>query len=158
MVRRTLSTPIGPMHLCADGGCLMEVGFGPGPDAAASGPDELLDQVEAELAEYFAGQRREFSPFPLRLSGTAFQQSVWLALTGLPYGAVCTYGELAAAIGRPRSCRAVGAALGRTPIAILLPCHRVLGAGGALTGFGGGLEVKRALLALEHKNTEREHS
>ena len=157
MVRRTLSTPIGPMHLCADGGCLTEVGFGPGPEAAAS-PDPLLDQVEGELREYFAGKRREFSPFPLRLSGTPFQQSVWLALLGLPYGAVCTYGELAAAIGRPRACRAVGAALGRNPIAILLPCHRVLGAGGALTGFGGGLEVKRALLALEHKNTEREHS
>ena len=158
MPRRTISTPIGPMHLCGEDGCLTEVGFGPGPEAAPSEADALLDQVEAELREYFAGKRREFSPFPLRLSGTAFQQCVWLALSGLAYGATCTYGELAAAIGRPRSCRAVGAALGRNPIAILLPCHRVLGAGGALTGFGGGLEVKRALLALEHKNTEREHS
>ncbi len=157
MARRTLSTSIGPMYLCSEDGCLTEVGFGPGPEAPAA-PDPLLDQVEAELREYLAGQRREFSPFPLRLSGTAFQQSVWLALLGLPYGATCTYGELAAAIGRPRACRAVGAALGRNPISILLPCHRVLGAGGALTGFGGGLEVKRALLALEHKNTEREHS
>ena len=104
--------------------------------------------VAGQLRAYFAGELRDFD-LPLAPRGTAFQQSVWDALLEIPYGATTTYSELAATIGRPSACRAVGAANGRNPLAVIVPCHRVIGAAGALTGYGGGLERKRMLLALE---------
>jgi methylated-DNA-[protein]-cysteine S-methyltransferase len=104
--------------------------------------------VRAQLAEYFAGRRRDFD-LPLAPAGTPFQQRVWQALRAIPYGRTESYGALAARLGQPGAGRAVGLANGQNPIAIVIPCHRVIGAGGALTGYGGGLERKRWLLALE---------
>ena len=108
----------------------------------------LLREAAQQLREYFAGRRREFS-LPLAPQGTAFQQQVWQALQRIPYGHTWSYAELARHIGRPQATRAVGAANGRNPIPILIPCHRVIGADGSLVGFGGGLPTKVALLRLE---------
>ena len=102
-----------------------------------------------QLGEYFRGHRRQFD-LPLDLRGTAFQRAVWTELMRIPYGTTISYGELAARIGRPRAARAVGAAVGANPVPIVIPCHRVIGKTGALVGFGGGLDLKRRLLALEH--------
>ena len=108
----------------------------------------LLLQAAAELAEYFAGTRREFT-LPLAPAGTPFQQAVWEALRTIPYGETRTYGQIAAQIGRPTACRAVGMANNRNPIAIVVPCHRVVGSTGALVDYAGGLGVKTHLLNLE---------
>jgi methylated-DNA-[protein]-cysteine S-methyltransferase len=109
--------------------------------------DEAIGQLEA----YFEGERREFD-LPLAPEGTPFQREVWEMLRKIPYGETVSYGELARRLERPGSSRAVGAANGRNPIPIVIPCHRVVGADGSLTGFGGGLEVKRRLLALEARH------
>ncbi len=111
-------------------------------------PGDLLDRTAGQLEEYLQGRRRAFD-LPLAPQGTPLQRDVWQALRALPCGETVTYGELAARIGRPRSARAVGAAVGRNPISILIPCHRVVGADGRLTGYAGGLDRKQALLALE---------
>ena len=108
----------------------------------------VLEQARNELAEYFAAQRTQFE-LPLAPSGTAFQRDVWRALEMIPSGTTTSYGELARSLGTPESVRAVGAAVGRNPISIVIPCHRVVGSTGSLTGYAGGLERKRALLALE---------
>jgi methylated-DNA-[protein]-cysteine S-methyltransferase len=108
----------------------------------------VFSEAIAQLEEYFAGERRDFS-LPLPLEGTPFQTTVWSALRTIPYGATVSYGELARRIGRPSASRAVGAANGANPLPIILPCHRVIGADRSLTGFGGGLETKRFLLAFE---------
>ncbi|PZS25530.1 MAG: cysteine methyltransferase [Pseudonocardiales bacterium] len=110
--------------------------------------DDAFDDVRAQLDEYFAGRRRDFD-LPLHMIGTAFQQRVWTALLDIPYGETTSYGKTAAAIGAPTASRAVGLANGQNPIPIIVPCHRVVGANGSLTGYGGGLEAKRWLLALE---------
>ena len=107
-----------------------------------------LREAQRQLEEYFAGERTEFS-LPLESHGTDFQQRVWRALRAIPFGTTISYGELARRIGNPRAVRAVGLANGRNPISIIVPCHRVIGANGTLTGYGGGLERKRFLLALE---------
>jgi O-6-methylguanine DNA methyltransferase len=109
--------------------------------------DALKDYVR-ELEEYFAGQRREFS-FALDLRGTDFQLACWRALLAIPYGETRTYADIARAVGRPQGFRAVGMANNRNPVAIVVPCHRVIASNGTLCGYGGGLEIKRALLALE---------
>lgn len=149
------NSPLGPMTLAVQGDALVGAWFDgqkhqPDPSAwprDASHP--VLLQAKAQLAEYFAGQRSGFD-LPLDLgSGTPFQQSVWHALLGVAPGATTTYGELARRIDRPLAVRAVAAAIGRNPISIIVPCHRVLGVGGALTGYAGGLERKAALLQLE---------
>ena len=101
-----------------------------------------------QLQEYFAGDRRDFT-IPLDLEGTDFQRAAWLALADVPYGETASYGEQAERIGRPRASRAVGAANGKNPVPIVLPCHRIVGADGSLTGFAGGLEMKERLLAHE---------
>ena len=108
----------------------------------------LLRRARRELLDYFAGERRAFD-LPLAPVGTDFQRAVWAALAAIPYGQTRTYGALAAAVGRPRAVRAVGQANHKNPLPILLPCHRVVGKGGALTGYAGGLDLKRALLTLE---------
>ena len=108
-----------------------------------------MAQASAQLSDYLAGRRRQFE-LPLSFTGgSAFEQAVWLALQGIPRGGTCSYSALAAAIGRPKAARAVGAAVGRNPLGIIVPCHRVLGTGGALTGYAGGLARKVALLQLE---------
>ncbi len=150
-----IASPIGPLLLQTDGtaltGLTMDVPSGPPPawdagrEDADAGP---LPRAAQQLAEYFAGQRRDFD-LPLRLEGTAFQRQVWQRLLEIRFGEILSYGELARRIGNPKASRAVGLANGRNPIAILVPCHRVIGADGTLTGYGGGLERKRWLLAHE---------
>lgn len=110
--------------------------------------DAAFDDVRTQLAEYFAGTRREFD-LPLHPAGTPFQQRVWTALRDIPYGETTSYGKTAAAIGEPGAARAVGLANGQNPLPIIVPCHRVIGADGSLTGYGGGLDTKRWLLAHE---------
>lgn len=108
----------------------------------------ILITTEKELSEYFAGQRKSFT-LPLKLNGTEFQRDVWQALTKIPYGATVTYGDIANSIGNPRAVRATGTAIGRNPLSIIIPCHRVIGKDGSLTGFAGKLHVKKILLHLE---------
>jgi methylated-DNA-[protein]-cysteine S-methyltransferase len=110
--------------------------------------DAAFDDVRGQLDEYFAGGRREFD-LPLTAAGTAFQQLVWSALLAIPYGETTSYGKIAATIGSPTAFRAVGLANGQNPISIVVPCHRVIGADGSLTGYGGGLDAKRWLLSHE---------
>ena len=151
----TLTTPIGELLLTADDdGALTAVDL-PNRHRDATGwerDDALLADARAQLTEYFAGERTVFD-LPLRPTGTPFQLRVWDALLRIPYGETASYGELAQELGQggrdPRLARAVGAANGRNPLAIVVPCHRVIGADGSLTGYGGGLECKRALLDLE---------
>lgn len=136
--------------------CVIEDGAVTGLDfgggEASESPDPaalaLWERVRGELTEYFSGGRKRFD-IPIRYAGTPFQRLVWAALADIPYGETRSYGELASLIGRPGAARAVGMACHNNPVVILLPCHRVVGANGALTGFGGGLEVKKRLLALE---------
>lgn len=147
----TWHSPLGDLWIADDavGICRVELrvpGEGPCDLAVSSGP--LVEQARGELEEYFAGVRRRFE-VPLSLQGTPFQQEAWEALRAIPYGETRTYGEQAQAIGRPRACRAVGMANHRNPVIIMVPCHRVVGSGGALVGYAGGLEVKRRLLELE---------
>ena len=120
------------------------------PDGATFGPREpgALPAVVEQLDAYFAGERTVFD-LPLRLDGTPFQRAVWAALREIPYGETTTYGELARRLGRPSASRAVGMANGRNPVGVIVPCHRVVGAAGDLTGYGGGLDRKRRLLDHE---------
>lgn len=148
----TVDTPIGPLLLSADEGRLTRVEFG--ASTAFRSGEPPFPAAEAQLNAYFAGELERFA-LPLAPGGTPFQRSVWDALAEIPYGSTTTYSELAARIGRPSACRAVGAANGRNPLPVIVPCHRVVGAAGGLTGYGGGLERKQLLLALE--GTEREN-
>jgi methylated-DNA-[protein]-cysteine S-methyltransferase len=152
----TLTTPLGPMRAAFDGPALVELVF---LDAPATGPTFVPAQIPAPVAwhlaalraaldAYFSGRAVAFD-VPLAPIGTPFQREVWTALRDIPFGGTASYAEVARRIGRPRAARAVGAANARNPIAILVPCHRVIGADGSLTGYAGGLERKRALLALE---------
>ena len=150
-----IDSPIGRLLLHSDGvavtGLYMDVPDQPQParegwtEDAGAGP---LPEAIRQLRDYFQGTRREFD-LPLRLDGTAFQRRVWDALTDIPYGATLSYGELAQRIDNPNASRAVGLANGRNPISIVVPCHRVIGADGSLTGYGGGIERKRWLLDHE---------
>ena len=142
-----LDSPIGPLWLESDGNDITGLYFE--KRKGESGDNLSLHRQAAEqLAEYFGGERKNFT-LPLRLEGTAFRRRVWLALSEIPYGTTITYGELAKAVGNPKASRAVGQANHNNPISIILPCHRVIGVGGNLTGYGGGLEKKRFLLNLE---------
>lgn len=140
-----IDTPVGKMYLVSDGENITELRFG---SCKNDSPDSVLLNARAELEEYFAGERKDFS-VPLRPAGTPFQQSVWKALREIPYGDTASYGEIAKRIGNEKACRAVGMANNRNPIAIIIPCHRVIGAGGSLTGYAGGLDKKEFLLELE---------
>jgi methylated-DNA-[protein]-cysteine S-methyltransferase len=145
-------TPIGPLTLHAGPRGLVAIAFpgrGRPVDETARDPAALAG-AGAQLDEYFAGERTAFD-LALDLRGTPFQRRVWEALLEIPYGTTVTYTELAEAVGRPDIVRAVAAAVGRTPVPIVVPCHRVLGSGGALTGYGGGLHRKQALLDLERR-------
>jgi methylated-DNA-[protein]-cysteine S-methyltransferase len=176
LVRRTMATPIGSLDLVAAAAGLRAV-LWPGEDGSRvpravapsraagsardsapgtpSGSDEEaaqahLARAEAQLAEYFAGKRREFD-VPLDPQGTAFQQRAWAVLRTIPFGATMSYGEQAAAMGEPGAARAVGAANGRNPLSIVVPCHRVVAASGSLTGFAGGVDTKAWLLGHEQR-------
>ena len=141
----SIDTPLGKMCLRGTDSAVTGLGFG---EAPREEPSPLLLEAERQLGEYFSGVRREFD-LPLEPAGTEFQQTVWRELRRIPYGETVSYGQLAARIGKPRACRAVGGANNRNPIAIILPCHRVVGSGGDLTGYAGGLDKKRYLLKLE---------
>lgn len=142
-------TPYGRMGLAEEGGAIVRL-YLPNEDAprAAEGETPLLAEGKRQLAEYFAGARRAFD-LPLHAEGTVFRQKTWRALTDIPYGATITYAQLAAQVGNPKAVRAVGQANHHNPIPILIPCHRVVGADGSLTGYGGGVELKKQLLDLE---------
>lgn len=143
-----IESPVGLLTLGSDGENLTELRFG--NQGKNLKPCPVLVETARQLAEYFAGVRREFL-IPLKPEGTEFQRSVWTALCSIPYGSTATYGEIAAKICNPNGCRAVGGANNRNPIAIIVPCHRVVGANGELTGYAGGLQVKKFLLDLERK-------
>jgi len=149
-----VKSPIGQLTLVGSASALVALHL-PGSDDAPPegelGKSPLLQRVADQLAEYFAGERRTFD-VPLAANGTAFQRLVWDALLEIPYGVLRSYGDVARAIGRRAASRAVGAANGRNPIAIIVPCHRVIGASGQLTGYGGGLPTKRWLLEHEQKH------
>ena len=148
-----IDSPVGRLLLAGDAEGLIHVGFQSGPRPTQRQGDWIADRKPfraaiAQLEEYFAGKRRQFD-LPLAPRGTEFQRRVWRALTEIPYGNTISYGELARRISKPSASRAVGLANGANPLPIIVPCHRVIGADGSLTGFGGGLPIKRQLLALE---------
>ena len=147
-----LDTTIGTLRLVSDGVALTKIEF-PGRHSAVEScdkqvTDSVLSACAGQLAEYFAGERNHFD-LPLNAGGTTFQQAVWSALANIPYGEVRSYKEIAETIGKPKAVRAVGAANGRNPLPIVVPCHRVIGSDGSLTGFAGGLPTKTRLLTLE---------
>jgi methylated-DNA-[protein]-cysteine S-methyltransferase len=151
---RTIDSPIGPLTLAGRGGVLtnlrmVDQTYEPNRADWSPDPGAFGDVVE-QLAAYFAGELTDFD-IALDLRGTEFQRRVWKALLTIPYGETRSYGEIAEQIGAPGSARAVGWANGHNPIAIVVPCHRVIGASGRLTGYGGGLDRKRTLLELEKK-------
>ncbi len=149
-----VDSPVGPLFLAADAQGLRAIEFRDNRHPVLRGEDwregdsPLLRRAREQLDEYFAGHRRDFD-LPLSPQGTAFQREVWTTLASIPYGGTISYAQLAARVGRPTAMRAVGAANGRNPLPIVLPCHRVIGADGSLTGFGGGLPTKQYLLKLE---------
>jgi methylated-DNA-[protein]-cysteine S-methyltransferase len=156
-----MDSPIGPLTLVADGAALACVYMSDhrhapaddtfGPADPPPGPQaDVLGQAERQLTEYFAGTRTEFD-LPLAMPGTDFQQQVWAGLRQIPYGETISYGELARRLGKPNASRAVGLANGRNPVSIIVPCHRVVGSTGRLTGYGGGLDRKARLLDLERE-------
>jgi len=156
--RTTVPSPLGPLTLVADDGALVGLYFdhhhpAPRPERLgrvldpSAGADPVLATAAAQLDEYFAGRRTTFD-LPLRATGTPFQRDVWAAIAATGYGTTTTYAAIAVALGRPTAVRAVGAAVGRNPLSIVVPCHRVVGSAG-LTGYAGGLDRKRYLLRLE---------
>lgn len=152
-----LNAPIGDLLLAGDDEALSLVGFPQGKMRHDPDPNWIYNEkpfaaARQQLEEYFAGKRKDFD-LPLHLSGTDFQVRVLEELQRIPYGETTTYGAIAERIGRPKAVRAVGAANGRNPIPIIIPCHRVIGSGGKLTGFGGGLDTKEELLRLEAENS-----
>ncbi|MGI8535936.1 MAG: methylated-DNA--[protein]-cysteine S-methyltransferase [Mycobacteriales bacterium] len=151
-----LDSLVGPLTLVADGDALTglyQAGQRHRPAASTFGArdDDVLPGVREQLHAYFAGELEDFG-VPLATRGTPFQAAVWAALRAVPYGTTCTYGELAAAVGRPTAVRAVGAANGRNPVCIVVPCHRVVGADGTLTGYAGGTDRKSLLLEHERRS------
>lgn len=153
--RVSVSSPVGRLELIATEKGLAAVLWEndkpervPLPPAEENTAHPILTKAAEQLAGYFAGKRKTFQ-IPGNVSGTAFQKEVWAALAEIPFGETRTYGQIAEKIGRPTASRAVGAAIGRNPLSIIVPCHRVIGGNGSLTGFAGGLERKKQLLAME---------
>jgi methylated-DNA-[protein]-cysteine S-methyltransferase len=147
-----MRSPVGELFLAVRGGRVTDILFGR-PKSGFPGPvwersDRSLREVKRQLAEYFRGDRRTFE-LELSPEGTPFQLAAWRQLRMIPYGMTISYGEQARRMGKPNAARAVGAANGKNPISIIVPCHRVIGADGSLTGFGGGIGIKRSLLELE---------
>jgi methylated-DNA-[protein]-cysteine S-methyltransferase len=152
-----LESPLGELLLAGDDDALSLIGFPQGKMRHDPDPDWIYNEkpfarARQQLQEYFAGKREEFD-LPLHVTGTEFQVQVLDELQRIPYGETTSYGDIAKRIGRPKAVRAVGAANGRNPIPIIIPCHRVIGSSGDLTGFGGGLDTKEALLRLEAENS-----
>ena len=149
MFEHVIQSPVGPLTLTGTEDALTRLSFG-GGQAGAGSPSPALELAARELEEYFAGVRREFT-VPLAPVGTAFQLAVWSALREIPSGATASYRDIAVRLGKPGGAVAVGQANSRNPIPIIIPCHRIIGAGGQLVGYTGGLEIKRFLLRLEER-------
>ena len=152
-----IDSPVGTLLAARDDVGLVELQLPEGkhaqrPDPSWERDDTAFDDLRGQLDEYFAGTRIDFD-LPLHASGTQFQQRVWTALLDIPYGETASYGATALAIGSPTASRAVGLANGQNPIPIIVPCHRVVGADGSLTGYGGGLDTKRWLLDHEARHS-----
>ncbi len=145
----SLKTDIGFVNLYAENGKLIGVTIDKAP-AQKIGDDPVIEKAKSQLAEYFAGKRKTFD-LPIELHGTAFQKSVWKVIDGIKFGETLTYADIADRIGNPKASRAVGGAVGANPVPLIVPCHRVLGANGKITGYSGGegLPTKRQLLKLE---------
>ena len=158
VIHKKIKSPIGTLTLIADESALLAV-LWPGEDASrvktelgvVSKESLVFDKAEMQLEEFFSGSRKHFD-LPLRMIGTPFQIKVWKALQKIPFGQTRSYSDLARSIGSPQSCRAVGAANGKNPLSIVVPCHRVIGKNGSLTGFAGGLEAKRYLIERESQS------
>ena len=150
---RVIATPIGKLTLVASPKGLQQVIFGtknlPSTRSASTKANRHLTQTERQLREYFTGKRKKFS-IKLDISGTEFQESVWYALNKIAYGRTVSYAQQAKFVRKPKAFRAVGSANSKNPVAIILPCHRVIASNGTLGGYGGGLAIKRKLLALEN--------
>jgi methylated-DNA-[protein]-cysteine S-methyltransferase len=149
----SIETPIGPLLVARGPAGIVAIQFPEGKRPAVTQPDwvrqdHAFDDIRLQMNEYFSGRRRSFD-LPLAPRGPPFQLDVWRSLRAIPYGETRSYAQIAAAIGRPAAVRAVGAANGSNPLPIVVPCHRVIGANGSLTGFGGGLAAKKFLLDLE---------
>lgn len=155
IVHRSIPSPIGPLLLAADDAHLRGIWFNasrhpvPAAHQTTPGDNDILRTTQAQLEAYFDGTRTTFD-LPLRPQGTPFQQGVWSMLLQIPFGETWSYRDVAERLGKPAATRAVGAANGRNPIPIVVPCHRVIGADGSMTGFGGGLPTKQFLLQLEN--------
>jgi methylated-DNA-[protein]-cysteine S-methyltransferase len=151
-------TPIGAFGLAADDGEITGVHFGGiGRYPIASDPDPVLTATAEQLRKYFAGELTSFDAQLAVPDGSDFERAVWDAIAAIPYGEMATYGDIAKAVGQPDAARAVGVACNRNPVPVIVPCHRVVGVGGKLVGFGGGLDRKRFLLQLEARvRIERE--
>ncbi|MGO0576520.1 methylated-DNA--[protein]-cysteine S-methyltransferase [Ornithinimicrobium panacihumi] len=157
----TIDSPVGPLRIVSDGDHLTGVFFAEhrhapddlGQEVPLEEAAQVLRDTATQLGEYFAGGRTDFD-LPLSAAGTDFQRRVWAALGEIPYGTTWSYGRLAEVIGQPGASRAVGLANGRNPISIVVPCHRVVGSTGAITGYGGGVERKQVLLDLERSRAE----
>jgi methylated-DNA-[protein]-cysteine S-methyltransferase len=163
LVCKFMESPVGKLKLVASEKTLVAIRWG-SDDADGAGLGEALEderqtilvETERQLKEYFEGKRQSFS-IPLDMRGTPFQRSVWQALLEIPFGETRSYGQIAKQVGRPKAMRAVGGANGSNPIPIVVPCHRVIGSSGKLTGFGGGLETKARLLKIESANGSGPH-
>ena len=159
MSHTVLDSPLGPLTAVERDGALAGLYMSeqrhlPGADCFGPRDDTVLPALREQLGAYFAGELQSFD-LPLAAAGTPFQQAVWSALREVPYGTTCTYGDLAASLWRPTAVRAVGAANGRNPVCLVVPCHRVIGAAGALTGYAGGIGRKAWLLAHERGQQSR---
>lgn len=146
MFTKLMKSPLGELTLVANNKSLIGIFF---KNLPASGTNQILEQTEQQLGEYFAGKRKEFN-LPLEFNGTDFQKKVWTALLEIPYGQTKSYTDIAKQVGSPKAVRAVGLANSKNPISIIAACHRVIGLNGKLTGYAGGLHNKEYLLRLEH--------
>ena len=156
LVHKKISSPIGALHILSNGKKLVGLVFGNSwaeykknlQNEVSDGDDRICQRTEKQLNEYFQGQRTAFD-VPVELDGTAFQKQAWQSLMKIPYGKTISYGDQARQMRNPKAVRAVGGANGKNKICIIIPCHRVIGKDGSLTGFGGGIEIKKKLLQLE---------
>ena len=147
-------SPVGKLVIGEENGAITRVTWTQLPKEYLQEETVLISECRNQLEEYFAGNRMNFD-LPLAPKGTAFQQKVWSALQEIPYGEVCTYKDIAVAIGNPKGCQAVGGANGKNPVAIIIPCHRVIGKNGKLVGYAGGMENKEFLLELEKSHLRK---
>lgn len=153
MLKRVISTPAGDMLIGVQDGRLCAVHPLAQRESIPDVSDPVLDEAQRQIADYFAGARQTFD-LPLYMQGTIFEQTVWRQLLQIPFGQIRTYGQIAAALGKPKAARAVGSACSRNPLLLVVPCHRVIGVSGKLTGFAAGLAAKERLLVREGWNVE----